>query len=92
MNDKKTDVVIVTRDDIIEFLDDKILNADCSQCSTNNWALEGGGENENVQLLISKKPGFSSVIPCSALICWNCGYVKVFAKYAVEKHLISEKV
>jgi len=86
---------IITYDDIMEFINEFKLDSMCPQCHVTNWSLEGATKDdkkqENVELLISSLMATSSTtlsanhtIPCYALLCYNCGYVKMYAKYAIK--------
>lgn len=92
MNSKKLDEIIVTRKDIMEFINNKFSDYLCSSCNEDQWLLEGADEKEIVLLLFSNSSRknskvfrqVTSAIPCYALICNNCGYIKTYSKYAVK--------
>jgi hypothetical protein len=64
---------------VIEALGNKKINVVCELCSKNNWAVA----DQPVSLPITDLSGSLRIptpqIPVAALICNNCGNVRIFA-------------
>jgi len=68
---------------VIQALNEKKINANCEVCGKNNWSVA----DQAVTLLVSDLRGGISLpppnIPCAALVCNNCGNVRLFALAAL---------
>ena len=64
---------------VIEAINKKKINANCEVCSQNNWSVA----DQAVTLLVSNLEGGISLpppnIPTAALVCNNCGNVRLFS-------------
>ena len=64
---------------VLEALNKKKINANCEVCGQNNWSVG----DQAVTLLVSNLEGGISLpppnIPSAALVCNNCGNVRLFA-------------
>jgi len=64
---------------VIEALNKKGINANCEVCGRNDWSVA----DQAVMLTVSDLGGSFSIpppnIPSAALVCNNCGNVRLFA-------------
>ena len=64
---------------ILDAFQEKRINANCEVCGHNDWSVL----EEAVTLLVSRLEGGISLpppnIPAAALVCNNCGNVRLFA-------------
>jgi hypothetical protein len=64
---------------VLQALNKKKINANCEVCAQNNWSVA----DQAVTLLVSNLEGGISLpppnIPSAALVCNNCGNVRLFA-------------
>ena len=68
---------------VLEALNRKKINANCEVCAQNNWSVA----DQAVTLHVSNLEGTFSIpppsIPSAALVCNNCGNVRLFALAAL---------
>lgn len=79
----------ITAELLIEYLEAKKVKLPCEQCGEESWAFVEPPDAETVWALDSRKTnGVVSLgspgIPCVALCCNNCAFIRLFASIPIQ--------
>lgn len=79
----------VNEDDINRFIQEKNCTSDCPSCAANDWLLQASEIKSYIPITIidaeKDDRALDSFNPCFALLCGNCGFMKLYSKVVVSK-------
>ena len=86
---------VVTREMLEQFLSLKKAAFDCPSCKSNQWFTDTGDENHipGLSYFSYDYSPKNITIPCTYLICKNCGLVRTYANFIIRSGLeAAEKI
>ena len=73
-------------DDVRDFIDEKWKHSECERCGTDKWAIAPEPLSYvSLDAGINPSPFSGQAMACVALICTNCGNLRLVAKGAFDK-------
>jgi hypothetical protein len=73
----------MTPDQVIEFLQEKAGRAQCEVCGKDEWLVDPGVFSISARVALEN----GVKIPAIIVACSNCGNMKLFSSYVVERWL-----
>ena len=77
----------LTREEILEFFEEKHASGSCQSCGQNTWSVVGF-EDKLPSIIMVRSDGAMEIppqsIPAAVLVCTNCGYMRMHALGVIQ--------
>lgn len=95
-------IPMITRDDLVRFLEGKGIRSDCPSCGASSWTVVTSNEDgleeyiAPAQLLVGDPKDPTTLvlggthIPVVVMVCDNCFYIRQYARVPIESWLGQE--